>query len=86
MFDSFGSNVKDFFNSLDVFYEYFLFIFFGLRVFFFYVKDIFDGRGIEILYYLERVGFEYMVVGVVKVVVREVFKIEVNIEVFVLIN
>lgn len=86
MLDSFGSNLKDFFNSLDVLYEYLLYIFFGIWVFLFNVKDSLDGSGIEIYYYFERLGFEYMVVGVVKVVVREVYNVKVNVEVVVFIN
>ena len=86
MLDSLGSNVKDFFNSLDALHEHLLFIFPGLRAPSFHAKDTPDGRGIEILYYSERAGLEYMVVGVVKAVAREVFKIEVNIEVSVPTN
>lgn len=86
MLEILGSNFKEFLNSLDVVYEYFLFVFFGLRMFSFYVKDEFDGSGIEIFYYFERIGFEYMVVGMVKVVVNKVFNFNVNIKVLILIN
>jgi len=86
MLDTLGSNLKDFFNSLDALHEHLLFIFPGLRAPSFHANDTPDGRGIEILYYSERVGLEYMVVGIVKAVAREVYKIEVNIEVSVPTN
>lgn len=81
MLDSLGSNLKDFFNSLDALHEHLLFIFPGLRAPSFHAKDTPDGSGIEILYYSERAGLEYMVVGVVKAVAREVYKTKVNIEI-----
>jgi len=81
MLDSLGSNLKDFFNSLDALHEHLLFIFPGLRAPSFQAKDTPDGRGIEILYHSERAGLEYMVVGVVKAVAREVYKTKVNIKV-----
>ena len=81
MLDSLGSNLKDFFNSLDALHEHLLFIFPGLRAPSFQAKDTPDGRGVEILYHSERAGLEYMVVGVVKAVAREVYKTKVNIKV-----
>lgn len=81
MLDSLGSNLKDFFNSLDALHEHLLFIFPGLRAPSFQAKDTPDDRGVEILYHSERPGLEYMVVGVVKAVAREVYKTKVNIKV-----
>lgn len=86
MLDSLGSNLKDFFNSLDALHEHLLFIFPGMRAPSFHSKDTLDGSGIEILYYSERTGLEYMVVGVVKAIAREVYKTKVNIEISVPTN
>ncbi|PFX22669.1 guanylate cyclase soluble subunit beta-1-like [Stylophora pistillata] len=86
MLDSLGSNLKDFFNSLDALHEHLLYIFPGMRAPSFHAKDNPDGNGLEILYYSERSGLEYMVVGVVKAVAREVYNTKVNIEVAVPTN
>ena len=81
MLDSLGSNLKDFLNTLDGLHEHLLFFFPGMRAPSFHAKDTADGNGLELVYYSERVGLEFMVVGVVKAVAREVFKIKVNVEV-----
>ena len=81
MLDSLGSNLKDFFNSLDALHEHLLYIFPGMRAPSFHAKDTPDGSGIEIFYYSERSGLEYMVVGVVKAVARDVYNTKVNIEI-----
>ena len=86
MLDSLGSNLKDFFNSLDALHEHLLYIFPGIRAPSFNAKDSPDGSGIEIYYYSERSGLEYMVVGVVKAVAREVYNVKVNVEVAVSTN
>lgn len=86
MLDSLGSNLKDFFNSLDALHEHLLYIFPGIRAPSFNAKDSPDGSGIEIYYYSERSGLEYMVVGVVKAVAREVYNAKVNVEVAVSTN
>lgn len=76
-----GSNLKDFFNSMDAIHEHLLFVFPGMRTPSFHAKDTPDGSGIEILYYSERAGLEYMVVGMVKAVASKVFNINVNVEI-----
>lgn len=81
MLDNLGSNLKDFFNSLDAIHEHLLFVFPGMRAPSFHAKDTPDGSGIEILYYSERAGLEYMVVGIVKAVAKKVFSFDVHIEV-----
>lgn len=83
MLGNLGRTLKDFFNSLDAIHEHLLFIFPGMRVPSFQAKDTPDGSGIEVLYYSERVGLEYMVVGMVKAVASKVFSVDVNVEVHV---
>lgn len=75
-----GSNLKDFFNSVDAIHEHLLFVFPGMRVPSFHAKDTPDGSGVEILYFSERAGLEYLVVGMVKSVASKIFNIDVNVE------
>lgn len=82
MLESLGSNLKDFFNSLDAVHEHLLFVFPGIRAPSFHAKDNSDGSGIELLYYSERAGLEYMVVGMVKAAASKIFNFDVNIEVY----
>lgn len=86
MLENLGNNLKDFFNSLDAVHEHLLYVFPGLRMPSFHAKDTFDGCGIELLYYSERAGLEYMVVGMVKAVANKVFNFKVNVEVSVPTN
>ena len=86
MLETLGSNLKEFLNSLDAVHEHLLFVFPGLRMPSFHAKDELDGSGIEILYYSERTGLEYMVVGMVKAVANKVFNFNVNIKVSVPTN
>lgn len=81
MLENLGCNLKDFFNSLDAVHEHLLYVFPGMRTPSFRAKDTPDGSGIELLYYSERSGLEYMVVGMVKAVASKVFNCDVNIEV-----
>lgn len=81
MLENLACNLKDFFNSLDAVHEHLLYVFPGMRTPSFHAKDTPDGSGIELLYYSERSGLEYMVVGMVKAVASKVFNCDVNIEV-----
>ena len=76
-----GGSLKDFFNTMDSVHEHLLVFFPGMRPPSFRAVEG-KTRGVMELYYSsERVGFERLVVGMVKTVARELYNTEVLVEV-----
>ena len=76
-----GGTLKDFLQNLDALHDHLSSIYPGMRAPSFRVTERSDG-GLLLHYYSERIGLEYVVIGLVKTVARKLHNKEVEVEIF----
>ncbi|KAK3739118.1 hypothetical protein QZH41_010529, partial [Actinostola sp. cb2023] len=81
MLQTLGGTMKEVFNGLDGLHEQMLLLYPGMHPPSFRAKESKYGRRLEIHYHSERIGLEFLVVGLVKAIANKLFGISVNVKV-----